>query len=238
MVHLIACEVLRPEVEYLLPSLSESFRISWMKQGLHDTPDQLRTEVQQKIYEHEDEGAEVILLGYALCGMGLSGVTSRRAELVLPNVHDCVPLLLGVGQEEANRLSLDGHTLWMSPGWNRYCWEESALHREGRYADYVERFGKEAADYLFEIEGTYFKDYEAATLIRWPEDWPDMDALVEQSKRIAAVKNLPYGECKGTPVFLRALLEGGHGPDFLRIPPGSTVELNGDGNLSVVRRQA
>lgn len=231
--YLIACEVMRPEIERLLADMECPFHISWMKQGLHNSPDILRREVQRQIHEYEQAGATDILLGYGLCGRGLSGVTGEKATLVLPKVHDCVPLLLGVDQVEANRLSEGGCTLWMSPGWNRYELGPRLESEERRYEEYGELYGQEGAEYIKDMELSFFKNYVKACLIRWEDYWNDMQSLVRQSRAIAASKGLPYRECSGVSDFLCALLSGGRTASFFHLEPGASVDIDANGNLII-----
>lgn len=69
--------------------------MTYLEQGLHDTPDGLRHRVQQAVGTLEAESETVIFLAYGLCGRGLTGVIGRTAALILPRVHDYIPVLLG-----------------------------------------------------------------------------------------------------------------------------------------------
>ena len=227
---LIACEVFRPELERLTQGLAQAPEIVFLEQGLHDTPDTLRSRVQEAVERAEHEGATTILLGYGLCGRGLSGVSGRTATLVLPLVHDCIPLLLGVDQDEARKLSRGGSTYWMSPGWLRYSQVPFIRERKARLADYEARFDADAAAYLMELEGEWLKNYTTARLILW-EGWENEEELVRMARAVAEDTDLPYGERAGTGGFLQALLEGRTDERFIRLRPGETVDIDGDGVL-------
>ena len=47
--HLIACEVFRPELERLTRAMRNAPEVTYLEQGLHDTPDELRRRVQQAV---------------------------------------------------------------------------------------------------------------------------------------------------------------------------------------------
>lgn len=91
---ILACEVLKPEMETLAREMENPPEMIFLSQRLHDYPDKLRQGIQEKIDEIENTRPDVdeIALGYGLCGKGLTGVTSRRVKLVLPRLHDCIPL--------------------------------------------------------------------------------------------------------------------------------------------------
>ena len=150
--YLLCCEVFRPELEWLAPAFPDAPVIRYHEQGLHDHPDELRRRLCAAIGELEEEGATRIILGYGLCGRGMTGVTARRATLVLPRVHDCIPVLLGCPQSELGHISRDGSTYWMSAGWLRYSQLEFIRTRRERYDDYLQRFGSENAEFLMAQE--------------------------------------------------------------------------------------
>ncbi|MEG2005079.1 MAG: DUF1638 domain-containing protein [Bilophila sp.] len=226
---IIACEVLRKELEWIAGRLSDALPMHFLEQGLHDTPDTLRLQVQGLVDELETsaEPPDTILLGYGLCGRGLSGVTTRKAKLIIPKVHDCIPLLLGMEQDAASVCSQGGSTYWLSSGWIQ-CSSAFVENRNKRFADYEERFGTDSATYLMELEGSWLQHYTTVCLIRWNA----LEADEVAARRIAQDSNLPYSECTGNEFFLQDLLAGGKDERrFLHLVPGQTISLNGDGEL-------
>ncbi len=229
--HLIACEVFRPELERLMRGMADAPEVTWLEQGLHETPDDLRRKVQEAVDTFEAQGARTILLAYGLCGRGLAGVTGRTATLVLPRVHDCIPVLLGTTQENANDCALGGSTYWLSPGWLKYPQAFFFRDREQRRRDYEEKYGAEAAAYLIEVEAAWLQNYTNACLILW-EGWDNEGELRAEAEAAARDAGLPYREVPGGDGFLRALLEGGHGEGFLRLEPGFTLDIDGNGAIA------
>ena len=49
ILHLIACQVFYREVSYLASQSKQITSVSWMPQGMHDTPDLLRKNLQSEI---------------------------------------------------------------------------------------------------------------------------------------------------------------------------------------------
>ena len=189
---------------------------------------------QEAVDALEAKGETVIFLAYGLCGRGLTGVTGHTATLILPRVHDCIPVLLGATQEQANESSLGGGTYWLSPGWLRYSQTSFIQNREKRFKEYEERFGTDSAAYLIELEGSWLRNYTNACLILW-EGWEDERELVRTAKAVADDAGLGYRELPGDPNFIQALLEGGKDGRFLRIAPGFTPDLDGNGTITAVR---
>ena len=80
---LIACEVLRQELSAAMEPCGHTFFPVWMRQGLHDTPDLLRAQVQTEIarLEQAEPPLDAILLGYGLCGGGTAGLCAGNVPL-------------------------------------------------------------------------------------------------------------------------------------------------------------
>lgn len=231
--YLLCCEVFRPELEWLAASLPAPPAIRYLEQGLHDHPDELRRQAGAAIHELEAQGAARIVLGYGLCGRSLTGVTSRRATLVMPRVHDCIPVLLGCPQNDLPPISQDGSTYWMSPGWLRYSQLEFIRSRRERYDDYLQRFGSENADFLMAQERQWLASYTNACLIRHA-GFPRQEEVERDARLVAEDSGLPYRSTAGGTDFLRALLAGGTDERFLTLWPGQTPDVDADGNLVAV----
>ncbi|MFQ9491296.1 MAG: DUF1638 domain-containing protein [Bilophila wadsworthia] len=118
--------------------------VTYLEQGLHDTPDELRRRVQQAVDALEAKGETVIFLAYGLCGRGLTGVTGHTATLILPRVHDCIGPARG--GRTSQRSSLGGALV--SPASLLANLVHPKAHKE------YERFGTDSAAYLIELEGS------------------------------------------------------------------------------------
>lgn len=99
----VGCMVMNREISHLVSESQNPIRTWWLRQGLHDTPDILRHELQRIIDEIERENEmlrenqrfEVICLGYSLCSNGVVGLRPRPLPLVIPRCDDCISLFLG-----------------------------------------------------------------------------------------------------------------------------------------------
>ena len=120
------------------------------------------------------------------------------------------------------------------PGWLRYSQTSFIQNREKRFKEYEERFGTDSAAYLIELEGSWLRNYTNACLILW-EGWEDERELVRTAKAVADDAGLGYRELPGDPNFIQALLEAGKDGRFLRIAPGFTPDLDGNGTITAVR---
>ncbi len=231
---LIACEVLRPELEVLASDMRNPPPMNFLEQRLHDYPEKLRSAFQGLVdaFEQENDGPLAVLCGYGLCGRGLSGVHASRATLVFPKLHDCIPLLLGLDQKGANASSREGATYWISPGWLKYFLVPFHLESYRRFSVYEKKFGAAKAARMMKAENALLDNYKNACHIRWPEMG---DAYVDEARKVAEATLLPYSEIWGSSAYLAELLHGGQsGERFLHLVPGQTIDMDVEGTICAV----
>ena len=106
---LIACKALYRELAYVTAFSENIVDVTWVRQGLHERPEQLREALQKEIDAVESgadthtnricargEGSGVadafdaILLGYGLCSNAVTGICAHKHRLVIPKAHDCI----------------------------------------------------------------------------------------------------------------------------------------------------
>ena len=87
--YVLSCHVLWRELCYYASISRNVFNFNFLQQGLHDTPEILRQQLQEAIDAvHGDYSA--ILIGYGLCSNGLAGIVARDTKLVIMRGHDCI----------------------------------------------------------------------------------------------------------------------------------------------------
>lgn len=221
---LIACKVLQREAYYCAARSKSIVDITMMPQGLHDEPDQLRREVQAALDRTTDiQGRpyDALLLGYGLCSNGIVGL---KAELpvVVPRGHDCITLLLG--SKEAYQQYFESHrgVYWYSPGWIEAGKQPSRHRYDMLLEEYTRKYGPDNAQYLFEVEQTWLREYEWATYVDW--------GLIEAEEYKAFAKDCAeflgwkYDEIKGEPGLMQRFLDGlWSDEEFLIVPPGRQI---------------
>ncbi len=232
---ILACEVLRHELELLTSAMQNPPPIKYLEQGLHSNPEQLRAKVQEEVdaFERENGGELTILCAYALCGRALCGVHSSRATLVFPKLHDCIPLLLGLEQKQFTTLH-SGPIYWLAPGFLQSSIFAPQLSPEMllRHAEYERKYGPAKAARLMEAEKRMMQNYTKACHIRWAELG---DKYVADAKKLADSVPLPYDEVEGSSGYLAELLQGGKDRDkFLHLTPGQTIDMEPDGGICAV----
>jgi hypothetical protein len=210
--HLIACEVFRDEFEAVCPP--EMAR-TYLEQGLHRTPGKM-PEAIQAVVDGLSAGTETVILGYGLCSNGVVGVAARQAPIVLPKVHDCIAVLLGsVARYEAEMDACAG-TYYITPGWAKYGTTSLSAYKD----EYVPKYGEEDARYVVE---ECLKHYTRIAFI--DHGVGDVALGRAHAKEFAETFGKRYEEIPGDLDYLRRLVSGPwDGPDFLTIPPGTTID--------------
>ena len=198
-----------------------------MKQGLHDTPDELRREVRKALENTADiQGRpyDASLLGYGLCSNGIVGL-SAKIPIVVPRGHDCITLLLG--SKEKYQEYFDSHRgiYWYSTGWIEDGKQPSKERYETLLAEYKEKYGEDNAKYLMEVEQDWITQYNWATYIDW--GLPNTQRYKDYAKRCAEFLNWNFDELKGSPALMQRLLDGDWSEsDFLVVEPGQKISEN------------
>lgn len=220
----VICKVMQREA-YLCASRSRNIvDIVLMPQGLHNTPDILRSEVQKELDKTADVAEkpyDAILLGYCLCSNGITGLHSD-IPIVVARGHDCMTLLLGSRHTYQNYFDAHKGIYWYSTGWIENCLMPGKQRYEEKLAEYKEKYGEDNAQYLMEMEQSWIKEYKRAVFIDW--GLPGSGEAKEYTKECAAYLHWNYDEIKGVPSLMQRLLDGDWDKDdFLVVPPGHTI---------------
>ncbi len=113
----ISCEVFARECARAAANSPHIVDLSFQPFGLHDTPDELRRQVQSEIDKRSTGQFDCILLTYGLCSRGTAELMARDTPLVIPRAHDCITLLLGSRARYENEFQQHPGTYYYSTGW-------------------------------------------------------------------------------------------------------------------------
>ncbi|HOE52143.1 MAG TPA: DUF1638 domain-containing protein [Methanomassiliicoccales archaeon] len=112
---IIACEILKPELEKLTEGWDDVVHKEYLEFALHINPEDLRAKVLDKVNALQGK-ADAVFLGYATC-QSLSGITAHlKVPTVMLDGDDCIAAVLGP-VEYARQKSLCGGTWFNTPGW-------------------------------------------------------------------------------------------------------------------------
>jgi hypothetical protein len=232
----IACHVLWRELCHYAALSHNVFSFRFLEQGLHETPEKLRAEL-QRVVDEEDGKHDALLIGYGLCSNGLQGIVARTTPLVCVRAHDCITFLLG--SKERYREYFDTHpgTYWYSPGWIEDCPMPGRERYEAALKTYTELYGEESAKYLLETTETWIQNYKNAVYVDLQVG--GTDAYRAYTQHSAAWLGWNCETLKGDSALVRNLLDGRWDEEaFLVVQPGETVVPSFDERVITARAVA
>ena len=237
--YLLACEVLARPLYLFAARSPHIIDIQLVRKAQHNTPNLLRKTLQAHI--DAAEAYEAVLLGYGLCGQATAGLVARQVPLVIPRAHDCITLFLGSRERYNTQFEQYPGTYWYAQNYiERDDGSGAALSMgsgtdadlNNAYAQYVEKYGQDNADYLMEVMGAWQQHYQRAVYI-------DLgvaggEHVAQRAQAVAARRGWTFERIAGDLVLLRRLLEGDWEQDFLVVQPGGTMGMSYDENILCV----
>ena len=227
---IVACHVLWRELCYYAALSANCFQFQFLKQGLHNTPDVLRREVQAAVDAVPPLECDAVLLGYGLCSNGLVGVEARDTRLVVMRGHDCITFLLG--SKERYRAYFDEHpgTYWYSPGWIQTSTQPGKQRYEKVLEHYMATYGEENAKYLMEATENWMQNYSNAAYVDL--GFGDSEVYKAFTKECAEWLGWGCDFLTGDPRLLRDFLDGDwDAENFLVVEPGQRIVASHDARV-------
>lgn len=238
--HIIACQVLWRELSYFSSQSENVFTMSFLPQGLHDTPDFLRERLQKEVDEaekrHKDgERIDAIILGYGLCCNGIVSVTAKTIPIVILKAHDCITFLLGSRQRYEKYFNEHGGTYWYSPGWLDTTLMPGKERVETTKAYYEKTYGKDNADFLMSMEQDWLNKYDRCAFVDL--NTQDSERYKEQTRLAAEYLRWKADFLEGDSTLIKDMLEGNWDSErFIVLEAGDSVEPSYD--ESVIKKKA
>ncbi len=239
----IACEVLARPLYLSAARSPHVVDIELLQRGLHDTPATLRVRLQAAIdaAATADPPYDATVLGYGLCGGAAAGIAAAGVPLVLPRAHDCITLFLGGRARYQAEFTAHPGTYWYVPDYVERSGAGSDRtgllgigassddDLQAAYAGYVERYGRDNADYLMEAMGAWRAHYDRAVFIDTgigDGTEAEVRARAEAERRGWRFERLAGELLAGELLLIRRLLAGGWGDDFLVLRPGQRLAMS------------
>jgi hypothetical protein len=236
----IGCDALARMIYWCAAQSPHLVDVAMFRLGLHRSPEDLQRRLQQEIDASAGQGYDAVIMAYGLCGRATAGITARDVPVVIPRAHDCITLFLGSRSRYTDQHENNPGTYWYSQDYIERGAQDGTLaalgaagddsfNIESEYDRYVEKYGKDNADYLMEVMGAWRSHYQRAAYI-------DMGLggtpTVEQKARDeASRRGWAFERVAGDLVLIRRLLNGDWDADFLILQPGQKLGLSYDSNI-------
>jgi hypothetical protein len=226
----IVCEVFARQAYYVAAFSSHVIDIELVRKGLHNEPDTLRAELQSKLDAVPEGQYDAIALGYGLCSNSTAGVVCPHTPMIVPRAHDCITLYLGSAERYAQEFRQNPGTYWFTADYIERGGDDNRISlgaadekdMSKTYQEYVEKYGKDNADYLMEVMGAWKQHYNRAAYIDTQEiRLPDYTGDV---KDLAIRRGWNFEHMMGSLIIIHDLFEGNWDEKrFLTVPPGQTI---------------
>ena len=236
---LIGCGLLIRELSDAIVRSPHLIDATFLPAGLHDTgAKSMRQRLQQEIDAANVSDYDAIVLGYALCGMGVAGLKAPAIPLVIARAHDCITLLMGSRDQYSQYFKANTGVYFRSVAWVERGREmHDQLGANGLSQDreaLIARYGEDAGQYLYEEATRYQRSYSKLTYIRTGSEFDD--SCAKQAQAEAQDKSWTYEEFPGDLTLFRRLLAGDWRQDFLVVAPGHEISATYDDEI--VREEA
>lgn len=172
MYKIIACNIFKREIENILDR-EEIKEVIILEQGLHNTPNKMKEVIQEKIDEIEsedyvEEKYKGIILTYGLCGNGTLGLKTKKLKLIIPKAHDCMTLFLGSKEKYQEAIKQNKAIYWYNHAWIDQVPMPNKENLEILREEYIEKYGEDNGEYLYEMELDTYKKYAYGFFIKSP----------------------------------------------------------------------
>ncbi|MBR0307707.1 MAG: DUF1638 domain-containing protein [Mogibacterium sp.] len=222
---LIACSMIEDEINAVFDRFGiQDIEIRWQERGHHNDPDKLREVIQAEIERAEEDGADLIMLAYGLCGNGAVGWHTKRAVLVMPRFDDCVNMMLCTGKRD-RRNYLDAGNMYLTGGWSR---DEGALLT--MLDSYLEKYGERKGKKLMKH---MLASYSAVTVI--DTGCFEMAPVIDYADECAGKFGLERRIVPGGNEPIQKLLTGNWDDDIIVMTHGQPVS---EENFEFIKEQA
>ena len=224
------------ELRYCASRSIHRIDTEFIYQGLHEFPNRLKSTLEDALNMVDIDKYDYILLNYGLCGNGTLNITHPKLPIIIHNVHDCIPLIIGDTKKHSEYIRETPGTFWFSCGWIEGFPMPGSPDMAEKYSEF---YNREISDrQRAVIEGMLMENYTHLTFIRWEE----LGQKVVESGRNYTKKcvrllseqlgrSIKYDEIKGLSRALRLFVDGEwDGDDFLLIEPGKRLQFDALGS--------
>lgn len=205
----IACATV---IEEMLPLLPADVPYEVLDFGLHLKPQELKRILQERIDE-ASRAADVILLGYGLCSMAVTGLRASTAAIVTSRSDDCIAIFLGSCAAYRKQFDNEPGTYYLTKGWI-----EVGDTPFSEYERLAEKHGAAKAERMIRLT---LENYTRLAFINTGQY--DLERYRDYTRRNSQKYGLRYEEIEGSPALVQKMIAGPWDDEFVVVSPGETI---------------
>lgn len=226
----LTCEALARVTYFCAARSSQTIDIELFHIGLHNTPAELRSTLQERIDLAASPDYDAVVLVYGLCGQSTAGLQARHVPVVIPRAHDCITLFLGGRTRYREEFDSCPGTYWYTADYvQRATGSETTMalgtdadkEAHKMYREIADTYGEENAEYLLESMGAWHEHYQRAVFIDMGVG--DSTAIERHTREQAARRDWSFDRIAGDMRLVQRLLDGDWENDFLVLQPGRKI---------------
>ena len=208
---IVCCDSLLSHLEAAQVKMGTKYPIYTLDRALHSQPKNMRQRLQD-VLNALPESITTVLIAMGYCGGSLDNICARQ-RLVIPNLDDCITMLLTKTDAQEGNLKQRGHMYFRD--------SECGGVNVQRMLDNLRReYGTERGTGIF---GMWFADYTHADIIDTGVFDCYEESYVESIQKQADLIRCELDYVEGSNRILEKLVSGQWDEQFLIVPPGTVL---------------
>ena len=191
--------------------MGTNYPIYTLDRALHSQPQNMRQSLLD-VLNALPESITTVLIAMGYCGGSLDNICARQ-QLVIPNLDDCITMLLTKTDAQEGNLKQRGHMYFRDS-------ECGGVNVQRMLDNLCREYGMERGIGIF---GMWFADYTHADIIDTGVFDCYEERYVESIQKQADLIRCELGYVEGSNRILEKLVSGQWDEQFLIVPPGTVL---------------
>ena len=208
---IVCCDSLLSHLEAAQVTMGTKYPIYTLDRALHSQPKNMRQRLMD-VLNALPESITTVLIAMGYCGGSLDNICARQ-RLVIPNLDDCITMLLTKTDAQEGNLKQRGH-MYFRDG------ECGGVNVQRMLDNLRQEYGMERGTGIF---GMWFADYTHADIIDTGVFDCYEESYVESIQKQADLIRCQLDYVEGSNRILEKLVSGQWDEQFLIVPPGTVL---------------
>ena len=192
----VACDIMKLELDKLLSGMPGVAEIVYLEAALHCHPKKMKEVVMENIMAIKDR-VDVIFLGYGYC-QSLKGIEDEiDIPVVMPQMDDCIQIFM-TPEKHRDAVRKEIGTWFMSPGWAEIGID---MVIKGNHLDRVVKYGKDPMEMAKRLMSAFRSGLYIDTGVG------NDDYYIGKANEVCDIFALTLEKTTGTPAVLEEHLE-------------------------------